>query len=63
MQIADALLERFETYENDLAHMVALIDESQSVKAQQEASFREIAASADRLYQRCLSVRDRVLDA
>ena len=43
--------------------MVALIDESQTVKAEQEASFREIAASADLLYQRGLRLRDRVLEA
>lgn len=61
VQIADGLLERFETYENDLAQMVALIDASQSVKVQQETSFREIAASADHLYQRCLSLRERLL--
>jgi GTPase SAR1 family protein len=62
VQIADGLLERFETYESDLAQMVALIDESQSVKARQDASFREIAASADHLYQRSLSLRERVLE-
>jgi hypothetical protein len=62
VQIADGLLERFETYENDLAQMVALIDESQSVKARQDSAFREIAASADHLYQRSLSLRERVLD-
>ena len=61
VQIADGLLERFETYENDLGQMVALIDASQSVKVQQENSFREIAASADHLYQRCLSLRERML--
>ncbi len=58
VQIADGLLERFETYENDLAQMVTLIDANQSVKVQQEASFGEIAASADHLYQRCLSLRE-----
>ncbi|MDJ0875738.1 MAG: dynamin family protein [Desulfobacterales bacterium] len=63
VQIADGLLERFETYESDLAQMVALIDESQSVKAQQEVSFREIEASADHLYHRSLNLRDRVLEA
>ena len=61
VQIADGLLERFETYENDLAQMVDLIDASQSVKVQQENSFREIAASADHLYQRCQSLRERLL--
>ncbi|MGD9251657.1 MAG: hypothetical protein PVG19_10560, partial [Desulfobacterales bacterium] len=61
VQIADGLLERFETYENDLAQMVDLIDASQSVKVQQETSFREIAASADHLYQRCLRLRERLL--
>ncbi|MBL0713015.1 MAG: dynamin family protein [Desulfosarcina sp.] len=61
VQIADALLERFQTYESDLAQMVALIDENQTVKSRQAASFREIAASADHLYQRGLSLRDRVL--
>ncbi|MDJ0668331.1 MAG: dynamin family protein [Desulfobacterales bacterium] len=61
VQIADGLLERFETYESDLGQMVALIDASQSVKVQQENSFREIAASADHLYQRCLSLRERML--
>ncbi len=63
VQIADGLLERFQIYESDLAQMVALIDESQSVKARQEVSFRELAASADHLYQRSLSLRDRVLTA
>ena len=63
VQIADGLLERFETYESDLAQMVALIDESQSVKAQQEVSFREIEASADHLYHRSLNLRDRLLEA
>ncbi len=61
VQIADGLLERFETYENDLAQMVALIDANQSVKVQQEASFREIAARADHLYQRCRSLREGIL--
>jgi hypothetical protein len=41
--------------------MVDLIDASQSVKVQQETSFREIAASADHLYQRCLRLRERLL--
>ena len=59
--IADGLLERFETYEKDLSQMVDLIDANQSVKVQQEASFREVAASADHLYQRCLGLRERML--
>jgi GTPase SAR1 family protein len=61
VQIADGLLERFETYEKDLSQMVDLIDANQSVKVQQEASFREVAASADHLYQRCLGLRERML--
>ncbi len=63
VQITDGLLERFEIYESDLAQMVALIDESQAVKTEQEASFREIAANADLLYQHGLRLRDRVLAA
>ncbi|MDJ0720331.1 MAG: dynamin family protein [Desulfobacterales bacterium] len=60
VQITDGLLARFETYESDLAQMVALIDNNQSVKAEQEAAFREIAASAELLYQHGLQLRDRV---
>ncbi len=60
VQITDGLLARFEVYESDLAQMVALIDESQSVKTAQEASLREIAASADQLYQHSRRLRERM---
>ena len=61
MQITEGLLERFETYEQDLSQMVALIDANQVVKVQQEASFVEVAARADDLHQRCLALRERML--
>ena len=60
-QISEGLLERFETYENDLDEMVALIDASQSDKARQEASFREVAARADHLYQHGLDLRQQLI--
>jgi HAMP domain-containing protein len=60
VQITDGLLARFETYENDLAQMVDLIDASQSVKAEQEVAFREIAAGADLLYEHGQRLRDRM---
>jgi GTPase SAR1 family protein len=62
VQITEALLARFETYESDLSQMVALINANQSDKSAQEASLRQFDARVDQLFQRGLSLRNRVRD-
>ena len=59
-QIADALLERFQTYETDMTQMEVLFDDKQSDKTSQFNAFREVAAAAENIYQRMLDLRRAV---
>ena len=60
-QIAEALLDRFRTYEEDLTQMVALIDADQADKSARADALREFMAGADLLYQRARDLRDTVV--
>ena len=60
-QISDVLLDRFQTYEDDLTQMAELIDATQADKHSRADALREFAAGTDLLYQRAQSLRDAVL--
>lgn len=59
-QIAEALLDRFRTYEEDLTQMTALIHADQEEKGSRADALRECRAGADLLYQRAQDLRDAV---
>ena len=59
-QIAEVLLDRFRTYEDDLTQMVALIDADQAEKSARADALREFMAGADLLCQRAQDLRDAV---
>ena len=60
-QTSDVLLERFQTYEDDLTQMAELIDADQTDKSARADTLREFAAGADLLFQRAQRLRDAVL--
>jgi len=60
-QISDVLLDRFQTYEDDLTQMAALIDATQADKLSRSDVLREFAAGTDLLYQRAQSLREAVV--
>jgi GTPase SAR1 family protein len=60
-QTSDALLERFQTYEDDLTQMAELIDANQTDKSTQADTLREFAAGTDLLFQRAQRLRDTVV--
>jgi hypothetical protein len=59
-QIAEALLDRFRTYEEDLTQMASLIHADQAEKGSRADALRECMAGADLLYQRAQHLRDAV---
>jgi GTPase SAR1 family protein len=60
-QISDVLLDRFQTYEDDLTQMVEMIDASQVEKSARADTLREFAAGTDLLFQRAQRLRDAVV--
>ncbi len=60
-QISDALLDRFQTYEDDLTQMAESIDATQADKSSRADALREFAAGTDLLYQRAQRLRDAVV--
>jgi len=60
-QTAEALLDRFQTYEDDLTQMAALIDASQAEKSKRADMLRDFAAGTDLLLQRAQRLRDAVV--
>ena len=60
-QISDTLLDRFQTYEDDLTQMAELIDANQADKSNRAAALREFAAGTDLIYQRAQRLRDAVI--
>ena len=60
-QTSDALLDRFQTYEDDLTQMAESIDANQADKSHRADAFREFAAGADLIYQRAQRLRDAVV--
>jgi hypothetical protein len=60
-QISDVLLERFQTYEDDLTQMAELIGASQADKNKRADTLREFAAGTDLLFQRAQRLRDAVV--
>jgi hypothetical protein len=60
-QISDVLLDRFQTYEDDLTQMVEMIDASQVEKSARADTLREFSAGTDLLFQRAQRLRDAVV--
>ncbi|MGD9332273.1 MAG: dynamin family protein [Desulfobacterales bacterium] len=60
-QISDTLLDRFQTYEDDLTQMAELIDANQADKSNRADALREFSAGTDLIYQRAQRLRDAVL--
>lgn len=60
-QISDVLLDRFQTYEDDLTQMAELIDANQAEKSSRADTLREFAAGTDLLFQRAQRLRDAVV--
>ena len=60
-QISDVLLDRFQTYEDDLTQMAELIDASQADKNKRADALREFAAGTDLLFHRAQRLRDAVV--
>jgi hypothetical protein len=60
-QTSDVLLERFQTYEDDLTQMAELINADQTDKSARADTLREFAAGADLLFQRAQRLREAVV--
>lgn len=60
-QTSDVLLERFQTYEDDLTQMAELIDANQTDKSARADTLREFSAGTDLLFQRAQRLRDTVV--
>ena len=60
-QIAEVLLDRFQTYEDDLTQMAELIGASQADKSKRADTLRAFAAGTDLLFQRAQRLRDAVV--
>ena len=60
-QIAETLLDRFRSYEDDLSQMAALVHADQADKGARADALRECMAGADLLYQRVQHLRDAVV--
>ena len=60
-QISDVLLERFQTYEDDLTQMAETIDADHTDKSARADALREFAAGTDLLFQRAQRLRDAVV--
>ncbi len=60
-QISDVLLDRFQTYEDDLTQMAELIDANQAEKSSRADTLREFAAGTDLLFHRAQRLRDAVV--
>ena len=60
-QISDALLDRFQAYEDDLTQMAETIDADHTDKSARADALREFAAGTDLLFQRAQRLRDAVV--
>jgi hypothetical protein len=60
-QIAEVLLDRFQTYEDDLTQMAELIGAGQAEKSKRADTLRAFAAGTDLLFQRAQRLRDAVV--
>jgi hypothetical protein len=60
-QIAEVLLDRFQTYEDDLTQMAESIGASQADKSKRADTLRAFAAGTDLLFRRAQRLRDAVV--
>ena len=60
-QVSDVLLDRFQTYEDNLTQMAELIDANQADKSKRADTLREFAAGTDLLFHRAQRLRDAVV--